>query len=286
MLMLSRVSGTFSASSAAARMWCRVQPAGRHSSYWNSLGIKQSWAHSLPVYQGEKTQIKNYLTCKGILYPKSKHKCLLTETTREKEHELHQGSTHRSIQKETFWIWDQAMVYPILKWGSHSRERSAKYRATDANTAWRQGEEGTGQATHRTQPPPPAEVDFFLSTPSRDTGTWMLVTYLGENLQIWWVQSQPCPKELELHCWLSGTFATSSNQSRYHFLYWSVGFHRADCLGFSQGFPSHYVRLISEPIFLKSISCLNTFKKTKIKFQLICPEVAKQASKNPLFQNT
>lgn len=102
------------------------------------------------VYQGEKIQIKNYLTGKGILCSKSKHKCLLTETTREKEHELHQGSTHRSIQKETFWIWDQTMVYPVPKWGSHSRERSAKNRATDANTAWRQGEGGTGQAPHRT----------------------------------------------------------------------------------------------------------------------------------------
>lgn len=139
--MFSTVSGTFSASSAAAWMWCRVQPIGRHSSYWNSLGMRQSWAHSLPVYQGEKTQIKNYLTCKGILCSKSKHKCLLTETTREKEHELHQGSTHRSIQKETFWIWDQAMVYPIPKWGSHSTERSAKNRATDANTAQSQGED-------------------------------------------------------------------------------------------------------------------------------------------------
>lgn len=139
MLMLSTVSGTFSASSAAAWMWCRVQPIGRHSSHWNSLGMRQSWAHSLPVYQGEKTQIKNYLTCKGIQCSKSKHKCLLTETTREKEHELHQGSTHRSIQEETFWIWDQAMVYPIPKWGSHSRERSAKNRVTDANTAWSQG---------------------------------------------------------------------------------------------------------------------------------------------------
>lgn len=145
------------------------------------LGMRQSQAHSLPVYQGENTQIKNDLTCKGILCSKSKHKCLLTETTREKEHELHQGSTHRSIQKETFWIWDQAMVYPIPKWGSHSRERSAKNRATDANTAWRQGEEGTGQATHRTQPPPPAELDSFLSAPSRDTGTGMVVTYLGES---------------------------------------------------------------------------------------------------------
>lgn len=84
MLMPSTVSGTFSASSAAAWMWCRVQPAGRHSSCWNSQGMRQSWAHSLPVYQGGKTQIKNYLTCKGILCSKSKHKCLLTETTREK----------------------------------------------------------------------------------------------------------------------------------------------------------------------------------------------------------
>lgn len=102
------------------------------------------------VYQGEKTQITNYLTCKGILCSKSKHKCLLIETMREKEHELHQGSTHYSIQKEPFWIWDQVMVYPIPKWGSHSRGRSAKNRATDANTAWRQEEEGTGQAPHRT----------------------------------------------------------------------------------------------------------------------------------------
>lgn len=54
MVMLSTVSGTFSASSAAAQMWCRVQPAGKHSSYWNSLDMRQSWAHSLPLYQREK----------------------------------------------------------------------------------------------------------------------------------------------------------------------------------------------------------------------------------------
>lgn len=201
MAMLSTVSGTFSASSAAAQMWCRVQPAGKHSSYWNSLDMRQSWAHSLPLYQREKkTQIKNDLTRKGILCTKSKHKCLLTDTTREKEHELQQGSTHRSIQKETFWIWDQAMVYPIPKWGSHSRERSAKNRATDANTAWRQGEEGTGQANHRTQPPPPAEDDFLLSTPSRDTGTWMLMTYLGESKPAS-CRSGECRVNLALKSW-------------------------------------------------------------------------------------
>lgn len=235
MLMLSTVYGTFSASSAAAQMWCWVQPAGRHSSYWNSLGMRQSWAHSLPVYQGEKTQIKNYLTCKGsLLCSKSKHKCLLTETTREKEHELHQGSTHRSIQKETFWIWDQAMVYPIPKWGSHSRERSAKNRATDATTPWKQREQGTGQATHRTQPPPPAEVDFFLSAPSRDTGTWVLVTYLGEskpascrsgecrvNLAL---KSWSCTADFQAHLLLLQTTAGTTS------VYWSVGFHRPDCL--------------------------------------------------------
>lgn len=170
-------SGTFPASSAAARMWCRAQPAGRHSSYRNSLGMRQSRAQSLPVYHGEKTQIKNYLTCKGILCSKSTHKCLLTETTREKEHGLHQGSTHRSIQKETFWIWDQAMVNPIPKWDSHCRERSAKIRATDANTAWRQGEEGAGQAIHRTQPPPPAKrIPFCLLHAGTLGHTWEKVS--------------------------------------------------------------------------------------------------------------
>lgn len=58
----------------------------------------------------------------------------------------------------------------------------------------------------------------------------------------------------------------------------SVGFHRLDWFGFSQGFPWRYVRLVSEASFLKPISCLNTFKKKKkIKFQLTCPDVAKQA---------
>lgn len=260
MVMLSTVSGTFSASSAAAQMWCRVQPAGKHSSYWNSLDMRQSWAHSLPLYQREK---KHRLK---TTWP-AKEFCALNlstsvcwQTPRGKRSMSCSREVHTVPFRKTFWIWDQAMVYPIPKWGSHSRERSAKNRATDANTAWRQGEEGTGQANHRTQPPPPAEDDFLLSTPSRDTGTWMLMTYLGESKPAS-CRSGECRVNLALKSWsctadfqahllrLQTTAGTTS-------VYWSVGFHRPDCLGFSQGFPLHYVRLISEANFLKSISCL------------------------------
>lgn len=69
------------------------------------------------------------------------------------------------------------MVNPIPKRDSHSRERSAKIRATDANTAWRQGEEGTGQAIHRTQPPPPAKwIPFRLLHAGTLGHTWEKVS--------------------------------------------------------------------------------------------------------------
>lgn len=156
MFMLSTLSGTLTASSVAARMWCGVQLAGRHAqlllkSPESGHRIGPTACHMLNhrVYQGEKKQIKNYLTCEGILCSKSQHKCPPTETMRGKQHELWQESIHCSIQKEIFWIWDQTTVYPILKWGKEPTERSTENRARGANTAWRQGEEGTGQATHR-----------------------------------------------------------------------------------------------------------------------------------------
>lgn len=60
----------------------------------------------------------------------------------------------------------------------------------------------------------------------------------------------------------------------------SVGFHRLDWLGFSQGFPTVLPKTSFRGQLLKAISCLNTLTNKipqKLKFQFTCPDVPKQA---------